>query len=212
MKIVEVRKLLIPEITVIRFARFRDHRGFFTEHFRESDFSSHLGLEYLRGVRFCQMNESFSRADTIRGMHFQWNPHMGKLVRCVSGRMIDLVLDIRKESPTFGRMVAHDMPGRLDSEFSEWIWVPPGFAHGNLFTQDTLIEYFCSGEYSQGCEAGISPLSQDIDWSMCAPSLKAKFDHVAAATELITSKDRHAPGVSAWANDPRSANFLYGPL
>ena len=95
---------------------------------------------------------------------------MGKLVRTLTGRMVNLIIDIRKGSPTFGKMIGYDMPGRLDAEFAEWIWVPPGFAHGNLFTEDTLIEYFCSGEYSQGCEAGISPLSLDIDWSLCAPA------------------------------------------
>jgi dTDP-4-dehydrorhamnose 3,5-epimerase len=212
MKIVEVTSLAIPEIKVIRFARFRDHRGFFTEHYRASDFNGHEGLECLRGIHFAQMNESFSRPGTIRGMHFQWNPFMGKLVRTLSGRMVDLVVDIRKGSPTFGKMIAHDMPGRLDAEFAEWIWVPPGFAHGNYFTEDSLIEYLCSGEYSQGCEAGISPLSQDIDWSLCAPSLKSLFDQIAATTERITSKDRQALGVAAWAADARSDNFVYGPL
>jgi dTDP-4-dehydrorhamnose 3,5-epimerase len=207
MKIMEVTRLAIPEIQVIRFARFRDHRGYFTEHYRESDFNGH---ESLRGIRFQQMNESFSRPGTIRGMHFQWNPYMGKLVRTVSGRMVDLVLDIRKGSPTFGRMIAYDMPARPDAEFSEWIWVPPGFAHGNFFTEDSLIEYLCSGEYSQGCEAGISPISPDIDWSFCAPSLKAAFDQIAANPERMTAKDRQAPGVAAWADDPRSDNFLYG--
>jgi dTDP-4-dehydrorhamnose 3,5-epimerase len=212
MKIVEVSSLAIPEIKVIRFARFRDHRGFFTEHYRASDFNSQEGLECLWGVKFSQMNESFSRPGTIRGMHFQWNPFMGKLVRTLTGRMVDLIVDIRKGSPTFGKMIGYDMPGRLDAEFAEWIWGPPGVAHGNMFTEDTMIEYLCSGEYSQGCEAGISPLSQDIDWSLCAPSLKSLFDQIAATTERMTSKDRQAPDVSAWAADARSDNFVYGPL
>jgi dTDP-4-dehydrorhamnose 3,5-epimerase len=212
MKIGEVIRLAIPEIVVIRFARFRDHRGFFTEHYRESDVNGHPDLAGLRGLRFCQMNESFSRAGTIRGMHFQWNPYMGKLVRPVSGRLIDLILDIRKGSPTFGKMIAHDLPANLEEEFAEWIWVPPGFAHGVLITEDTLIEYFCTGEWSPGCEAAISPLSPDIDWSLCTPGLKAIFDRVAATTELITSKDRLAPGVTAWAADSRSEHFRDGPL
>jgi dTDP-4-dehydrorhamnose 3,5-epimerase len=210
LKILDVFSLPIPEIQVVRFARFRDHRGFFTEHFRASDVARDERLAGLHGVNFVQTNESFSRAGTVRGMHFQWNPYMGKLVRTVSGRMIDLVLDIRKGSPSFGKMIAHDMPGRLEGDSAEWIWVPPGFAHGNLFTEDTVIEYFCSGEYSQGCEAGISPISADIDWSLCDPALKASFDRIAPTTERMTNKDRMAPGVSAWANDPRSENFIYG--
>jgi dTDP-4-dehydrorhamnose 3,5-epimerase len=212
MKILEVFHLAMPEIKVIRFARFRDHRGFFTEHYRASDFTAHERLSCFRGVSFVQSNESHSRTGTIRGMHFQWNPFMGKLVRTVFGRMVDLILDIRKGSPTYGKMIAHDMPGRLEDEAAEWIWVPPGFAHGNLFLEETVIEYFCSGEYSQGCEAGISPLSPDIDWSLCDSKLKATFDRIARTTERMTDKDRAAPGVSAWAEDPRSENFIYGRL
>jgi dTDP-4-dehydrorhamnose 3,5-epimerase len=212
MKILEVKSLAIPEIRVVRFARFRDDRGFFTEHFRASDIARDARLACLSEVRFVQTNESFSRAGTVRGMHFQWNPYMGKLVRTVTGRMIDLVLDIRKGSPSFAKMIAYDMPGRLDGDWAEWIWVPPGFAHGNVFPEDTLIEYFCSGEYSQGCEAGISPLSADIDWSLCDTGLKATFDRIAPMTERMTSKDRLAPGVAAWANDPRSENFVHGAL
>jgi dTDP-4-dehydrorhamnose 3,5-epimerase-like enzyme len=144
LKILDVFNLAVPEIQVIRFARFRDHRGFFTEHFRASDVAADTRLAGLHGVRFVQTNESFSRAGTVRG--------------------------------------------------------------------NTVIEYFCSGEYSQGCEAGISPISADIDWSLCDPALKATFDRIAPTTERMTNKDRMAPGVSAWANDPRSGNLVYGTL
>src|SRR5439155_25851733 len=147
-----------PEIKVIRFGRFRDYRGYFTEHFRRSDLHTHPQTAFLKGVEFVQGNESFSRAGTIRGLHFQWNPYMGKLVRTLSGHMIDLVLDIRKGSPTFGKAVAYEMPANAQDAFGEWIWVPPGFAHGNAFLAETSIEYFCSGEYSPHCEAGISPM------------------------------------------------------
>ncbi len=83
MKIIEVRALAIPEIKLIRFARFPDHRGYFTEVWRRSDFQEHPELSFLRGVEFGQANESFSRPRTIRGLHFQWNPYMGKLVRTI---------------------------------------------------------------------------------------------------------------------------------
>lgn len=212
MTITAVTRLAIPEITVIRFARFRDQRGFFTEHYRESDVRDHPDLSALQAIRFRQMNESFSRSGTIRGLHLQWNPYMGKLVRPVVGRLIDLALDIRKGSPTFGRMIAYDMPARLEAEFAEWIWVPPGFAHGVVFPEDTLIEYCCSSEWSPGCEAAITPLCRDIDWSLCDPGLKAIVDRVATTTERITRKDRLAPGVAAWAADPRSEHFRYGSL
>jgi dTDP-4-dehydrorhamnose 3,5-epimerase len=206
MKIVDVSRLAFPEVAVIRFARFKDHRGYFTEHYRESDFQ---GLEHLRGIDFRQMNESFSKAGTIRGLHFQWNPFQGKLVRAVAGRLIDLVMDIRKGSPTFGRIIAADLPANRDADQTGWIWVPPGFAHGMLLVEDTLVEYLCSGEYNPKCEAGISPFSDDLDWSLCDPELRAIYDEVAATTELVSPKDRDAPCLSEWADDFRSAHFTY---
>jgi dTDP-4-dehydrorhamnose 3,5-epimerase len=206
MKIVEVKPLAFPEVAVIRFARFKDNRGYFTEHYRASDFA---GLDHLRGVDFLQMNESFSRAGTIRGLHFQWDPYQGKLVRAVRGRLIDLVMDIRKGSPTFGKIVAEDMPAGSDDDHSSWIWVPPGFAHGMLLVEDTLVEYLCSAEYNPKGEAGISPFADDIDWSLCDPALRALYQRVAATTELVSPKDREAPSVSGWAGDPRSSHFTY---
>ncbi len=209
MKILEVKQLEIPEIKVIRFARFGDQRGYFTEHFRDSDFQTNPLTSFMKGVGFVQTNESFSKAGTVRGLHFQWNPYMGKLVRTLYGHMIDLVLDIRRGSPTFGKAIAYDMPSNREESFNEWIWVPPGFAHGNTFLEDTSIEYFCSGEYSPGNEAGISPLAEDIDWSLGNQSLKETFYKIATSTPLITDKDRNALSVSAWEKDERSNNFVY---
>ncbi len=174
MKIVAVETLAIAEVKVIRFGRFGDHRGYFTEPFRRSDIDAQA--EFLCGVQFPQSNESYSHPNVVRGLHFQWNPRMGKLVRTIAGRMVDLVMDIRQGSPTYGKIIAHDMPASADRTEAEWIWVPPGFAHGNFFTEPSYIEYYCSGEYSPGCEAGISPLADDLDWSLCDPALKAQFD------------------------------------
>lgn len=209
MKILDVKVLEIPEIKVIRFARFRDQRGYFTEHFRDSDFRGNPLTSFMSGVEFVQTNESLSKAGTIRGLHFQWNPYMGKLVRTLSGHMVDLVLDIRRGSPTFGKAIAYDMPSNRSEDFNEWIWVPPGFAHGNTFLEDTVIEYFCSGEYSPGHEAGISPLAEDIDWSLCDQNLRETFYRVASSTQLITDKDRNGLCVSEWERDERSDNFVY---
>jgi len=205
MKIIEIKSLSIPEIKVIRFGRFADHRGYFTESFRKSDISQHLkDIEFIM-----QVNESFSRPGVVRGLHFQWNPYMGKLVRPIKGRMVDLVLDIRKGSPTLGKIIAYDMPARLEADFNEWIWVPPGFAHGNFFTEETLIEYFCSGIYNPSCEAAISPLATDLDWSLCDISLKQEFDKLINSHLLMTDKDKNAFQLSAWLADERSDNFRY---
>jgi dTDP-4-dehydrorhamnose 3,5-epimerase len=212
MKILSITDLAIPEVKVIRFARFRDDRGYFSEHYRFSDFESGDAASFMNGVRFLQMNESFSRPHTVRGLHYQWNPFMGKLVRTVRGRMIDMVLDIRKGSPTFGKIIAYDMPVTGEEDYAEWIWVPPGFAHGNTFTEDTVIEYLCSGEYSPGNEAGISPIADDLDWSLCDPDLASLFQQIAHGTELMTDKDRNGFSLASWTADSRSENFLYDEL
>ncbi|MFT4036880.1 MAG: dTDP-4-dehydrorhamnose 3,5-epimerase family protein [Thermomicrobiales bacterium] len=212
MKILSITDLAIPEVKVIRFARFRDNRGYFTEHYRFSDFETGEAAPFMQGVRFLQFNESASKPHVVRGLHYQWNPFMGKLLRTVRGRMIDMVLDIRKGSPTYGKIIAYDMPNHGDEEFSEWIWVPPGFAHGNTFTEDTVIEYLCSGEYSPGNEAGISPIAPDLDWSLCDPELAALFQSIAGSTDLMTEKDRNGFSLASWTADPRSENFLYDEL
>jgi dTDP-4-dehydrorhamnose 3,5-epimerase len=208
MKILEVRSLAIEEVKVIKYARFSDHRGYFTETYRKSDFEK---LDFFKGVQFIQSNESYSKKGVIRGLHFQWNPYMGKLIRTLSGRMIDLVMDIRKGSKTFGKIIAYDMPADPKSTAGEWIWVPVGFAHGNVFPQDSQIEYSCSGDWNPKCESGISPLAKDIDWSLCDPSLKAIFDEASKGT-LMTDKDRDGFTLTGWAQNKDSDNFIFGKL
>ncbi|MFX0195936.1 MAG: dTDP-4-dehydrorhamnose 3,5-epimerase family protein [Candidatus Hodarchaeota archaeon] len=209
MEIMEIKTLQVPEIKVIRFARFCDHRGYFTEHYRKSEVFNNSETEFMKGIEFVQCNESFSKKGTIRGLHFQWNPFMGKMVRTLFGRMVDMILDIRKSSPTFGKIIAYDMPSDTSSDYGEWIWVPPGFAHGNFFLEDSMIEYFCTGEYSPSCEAGISPLADDIDWSLCDTELKKLFYSITLTTKFISDKDENGFSVIAWKNDERSDNFVY---
>jgi len=212
MKVSRVDSLQIGAIKVIRFARFCDHRGYFTEHYRKSDFVNHSDVAFMKNVKFVQANESYSKKGTVRGLHFQWNPYMGKLVRTLTGRMIDMVLDIRKGSPTFGKIILYDMPADHQANYQEWIWVPPGFAHGNFFVQDTMIEYFCSGEYSPGCEASISPLAKDIDWSLSDSQLKNLFEDIASSTEFITDKDKNGFSIGQWIENENSEQFIYGEL
>lgn len=210
MKILSVQSLAIEDVKVIRFARFADERGYFTEPYRKSDTLNRPDLGSFNGVEFVQANESYSKSGVCRGLHFQWNPFMGKLVRTLSGHMVDMVLDIRKGSPTLGKAIAYDMPTSAEDKFSEWIWVPPGFAHGNFFTENSQIEYLCSGEYSPNCEAGISPLSADIDWSLCSTELKSLFDRVVGKGGLLSEKDRKGLSLTQWLGDERSKNFVYG--
>ncbi len=212
MKILSVVELPLPDVKVIRFARFSDARGYFSEPFRRSDFDQHPAMSFLRGLSFVQANESHSRPRVVRGLHFQWNPFMGKLVRTIAGRMIDIVLDIRHGSPTLGHAVMYDMPDDAAAEWSEWIWVPPGFAHGNFFPVESRIEYLCSGEYSPGCEAGISPLAPDIDWRLCDASFKRLFDELVAGGAVLSDKDRAGLTLARWLADDRSRQFVYGVM
>jgi len=211
MNILSVKSLAIPDIKVIRFSRFRDHRGFFTEPYRHSNLAENSNLSFFSKLHIVQANESFSKANVIRGLHFQWNPYMGKLVRTILGHMVDLFLDIRLNSPTFGKIGGYEMPYNNDTDYDEWIWVPPGFAHGNYFLTPTKIEYLCTGEYSQNNEAGISPLAKDIDWSFFDKKLRNQFQNLVKKA-IITDKDREALSVEKWKLDRRSKNFIYGKV
>ena len=212
MKPLEVKSLALDSVRVLRFPRFRDNRGYFSEHFRRSDFAQLPELTFLKSVDFVQCNESFSRSGTIRGLHFQWNPYQGKLVRTVAGRMVDLVLDIRKGSPTFGKIIGYDLPADRAASFQEWIWVPPGFAHGTLFPEESVIEYFCTGEYSPGCEAGISPLAPDLDWSLSEVRLRGLFERVVSGGPLMSEKDKAGFSLAGWADNSRSEQFRMGAV
>lgn len=210
MKILDVKPLALPDVKIVRYARFKDKRGYFTESYRASDVHQNPITDFLKDFRFSQQNESHSVAGVIRGLHFQWNPGMGKFVRTLRGRMVDLVMDIRHGSPTLGKIIAYDMPNRPEADYGEWIWVPPGFAHGNFFTEETTIEYFCTAEYKPTCEAGVSPLSADLDWSLFDPTLKAVFDTLVASGPVISDKDREGLSLQNWLEDERSTHYVYG--
>ena len=212
LEVINMRELAIPAIRMISFKRFRDHRGYFSETYRKMDFMGSSQLDFFKEIEFLQCNESFSKTGVVRGLHFQWDPYMGKLVRTIFGRMIDMVVDIRKGSPHFGKMIMIDMPAGREEPFAQWLWVPPGFAHGNFFPEETIIEYFCSGEYNPNCEAGISPLAVDIDFSLCDMQLKNIFDKMVRSKPLMTDKDRKGFSINEWQLNEKSDKFLYGSL
>src|SRR3989344_578695 len=209
MKILEVKDLPLSGLKTLKFAKFKDERGYFCESFRVSDIENVNGFE---NFNFQQSNESFSRKNTIRGLHFQWSPKMGKLVRTITGHMIDIALDIRKGSPTFGKVLLLDMQQDNNDDFGQWIWLPPGFAHGNFFLEDTIIEYFCTVEYNPECEAAISPLSEDISWSMANSKLKKDFEKFKKSNLLISEKDKNGYSLQAWSKSRYSKNFPYSKL
>lgn len=180
MKIDSVTELAIPGVKLIRFGKFDDQRGYFTEPYRQSQMR-----EVLPGFVCRQMNQSTSHPGVLRGMHIQTEPEMGKLVRVLSGYMYDLCLDLRPWSETFGKAIGVQM----EADPLSWIWVPPGIGHGNYFQVETTIEYLCTAEYSAAGESGVCPLAADIDW------IGAAF---AWSDAILSDKDLAAPTVAQW--------------
>ena len=206
MKILEIKNLEIDGVKIIRFERFVDERGYFTETFRQSDILKNNDMAFLKPYSFVQTNESFSRKGVVKGLHFQWDPPLGKLLRTISGHMIDMILDIRKNSPTLGKVILYDLPATAEENYNEWIWLPPGMAHGSFFLADSLNEYFFTADYNPKAEAGISPLSDDLDWSLCDESLKQKFEQI-KINPLVSNKDRAGYSFAQWLADSRVGNY-----
>jgi dTDP-4-dehydrorhamnose 3,5-epimerase len=204
MKISSISEQQITGVKLINFDRFMDQRGFFTETFRASDFIYNELKVFPNGIM--QSNESYSHRNVLRGLHFQWNPNMGKLVRTIAGHMVDLILDLRQGSPTQGKIMAFDMPANSANTSTSWIWVPEGCAHGNFFLADSYIEYFCSSAYNGECEAGISPFAEDIDWSICDANLKNKFIELKDSF-IATPKDINGLSVKDWLSRADAHNF-----
>lgn len=129
---------------------YADDRGYFFESFSERKFSELTGLD----VRFVQDNESLSRKGTLRGLHFQREPYaQAKLVRVVRGRVLDVAVDIRPESPTFGRYVSVELSGDNHRQ----MFIPKGFAHGYVALEDdTVFQYKCDEYYHPEAEGGIT--------------------------------------------------------
>ena len=97
---------------------------------------------------------------------------------------------------------------RPDDDFGEWIWIPVGFAHGSMFLEDTIIEYYCTAEYSPQTEASISPLASDIDWSLVDPNLKNIIEQVLSKPN-ISEKDKNGFTLTQWLKDEKSHLFNY---
>ena len=159
----EIIKTEIEGVVIIEPRVFKDARGYFFESFSEREF-----CERVRPVDFVQDNESMSVRGVMRGLHFQRPPYtQSKLVRCVRGRVLDVAVDIRKGSPTYGRHVAVELSEENHSQF----FVPRGFAHGFAVLSDVAVfQYKCDNYYHPEADGGISILddSLGIDWRIPA--------------------------------------------
>ena len=159
----EVIKTAIDGVVIIEPKVFGDHLGYFFESFSESRFN-----ELVRETRFVQDNESKSRYGVLRGLHFQKPPYaQSKLVRVVKGAVLDVAVDIRKGSPTFGQHVAVELTEGNHRQF----FVPRGFAHGFVvLTDEVIFQYKCDNYYAPEYEGAIAWDDPDlgIDWKIPA--------------------------------------------
>ncbi|RAV97678.1 dTDP-4-dehydrorhamnose 3,5-epimerase [Pseudochryseolinea flava] len=158
---------------------YKDDRGWFFELFREDHFRNH-GIN----PKFIQDNQSFSKKGVVRGLHLQLDPYaQGKLVSVISGKVLDVVVDLRKGSSTFGKV--HYCT--LDSERRNLLFVPEGFAHGFSALEDSIFFYKCTNTHHPGAEIGIRWNDPDlaIDWTVKEPLLSAKDKNHPTLNELL---------------------------
>ena len=158
----------IPDVIIIEPTVHGDHRGYFVETFRADKLEAFLGYK----LNFGQDNESKSSKGVLRGLHYQLAPHaQTKLVRVISGRVLDVAVDIRRNSPTFGQHVAVE----LTADNKRQLLIPRGFAHGFVVLEDdTIFAYKVDNYYSPQCDRGIAfnDPALNIDWIVKSEELK----------------------------------------
>lgn len=166
----QIEKFEIEGLLLIKPRVFEDKRGYFFESFNKEQFREHTKLD----VDFVQDNESMSDAGVLRGLHLQAPPHeQGKLVRVVQGKVLDVAVDIRKNSPTYGKYHSVILSGANKYQF----YIPPGFAHGFAVLENkTVFCYKCTGYYNKESELSLKWNDADIkiDWGLKNPVLSEK--------------------------------------
>ncbi len=165
MKIVETS---LPGVVILEPKKFGDARGWFMETFNEEAFRKG-GLP----DSFAQDNHSYSTAGVVRGLHYQLEQPQGKLVRCTRGRILDVAVDIRRDSPHFGKWTGVE----LSAENGRMLWIPPRFAHGfSVLSEDAEVIYKCTTLWHQPSDRSIlwNDPEIGIDWGVASPSLSAK--------------------------------------
>jgi len=164
--------------------RFTDDRGFLLQSYTQSCLLE-TGIQAV----FRQAIQSRSRRGVLRGLHFQWDPPQDKLIRCIRGAILDIVVDVRPGSPSLGDHAAIDLSEANDST----LWVPAGFAHGFMaMADDSIVLYECTAEWAPAAEGGIlwSDPALAIEWPDIEP--------------IVSEKDRRLPTLASWLADPRS--------
>lgn len=179
----------VPDVILVKPKVFGDERGYFMETFRQNQFEAFIGHE----VKFCQDNESKSSKGVLRGLHFQLPPFaQSKLVRVIEGEVLDVAVDIRKGSPTFGQVVA----AKLSAENKQQLFVPRGFAHGFVvLSESAIFSYKCDNYYSPENDRGLAFNDPElsIDWQLPHNEL------------MLSDKDQKQPVLSELGD-----SFEYG--
>ncbi|AEF19881.1 MULTISPECIES: dTDP-4-dehydrorhamnose 3,5-epimerase [unclassified Hydrogenobaculum] len=186
----EFIKTDIKEVILIKPKVFEDERGFFLESYKKSEFEEN-GITDV----FIQDNHSKSVKGVLRGLHYQKEPEaQGKLVRCIKGKIFDVAVDIRKNSPTYGKWVGYE----LSEENKLMLFIPKGFAHGFLtLSEEAEVIYKVSGaEYSKEHDKGII-------WNDKTINIKWPLEHIKEV--ILSDKDKNLPTLEQADN-----NFLYG--
>lgn len=176
---IEVVKTEIPGVLIIEPKVFGDDRGYFMESFNAREFTEKTGID----ITFVQDNESKSRFGVLRGLHFQLPPYtQSKLVRVVRGKVLDVAVDIRKGSPTYGKYVTCEMTEENKRQF----FVPKGFAHGFcVLSEEAIFQYKCDDFYHPEAEGAIA-------WN--DPDISIKWP-VEAEKVILSEKDKHHPNL-----------------
>jgi dTDP-4-dehydrorhamnose 3,5-epimerase len=171
----------IEGLVIIQTNKFNDERGYFFESFHKKKFEDFVGYT----VNFVQENESQSIKNVVRGLHFQNPPYaQGKLVRVPFGKVTDIVVDIRKNSPTFGKHFSIE----LSDENGFQLWIPPGFAHGFVSLEDSILSYKCTNYYNKESESAIlwNDIDLDIDWMVNSPIISEKDQIATEFSKFVT--------------------------
>lgn len=174
----------IPGVKIIEPRVFGDARGYFYESFSDREFR-----EKVCDTVFVQDNQSMSCYGVLRGLHYQRAPHcQSKLVRCVKGRVLDVAVDIRQGSPTFGQHVAVE----LSEENHRQLFIPRGFAHGfAVLSEQAIFQYKCDNYYAPDCEGGIAwdDPALAIDWQLPAEDVILSAKDTGRCTLAEAPKD-----------------------
>ena len=177
----EIKQTSLPGVLEIFPRVFPDSRGYFFESFRQ-DWLDQLGVHET----WVQDNQSFSQKGTVRGIHFQRGAHaQAKLVRVIAGKVLDVAVDLRKGSPSFGKVYSTI----LDTEKNNLLYIPAGFGHGFSVLEDAVFVYKCSNYYHKDSEGGVrwSDPSLGIDWQVSEPIVSEKDQILPTLAEFVVA-------------------------